>query len=97
MYAFITLKRWSNAVFSYGAVGVTGVILVSLSVAAAMGLSSLLKVSFNAASTQVFIVISELVSCIQTVCCVYASLDISAPFKVLFHTVYHHKITANHR
>ncbi|XP_065070103.1 protein patched homolog 1-like [Rhopilema esculentum] len=52
-YAFITLKRWSNAVYSYGAVGVVGVILVSSSVAAAMGLSSLLKVSFNAASTQV--------------------------------------------
>ena len=39
--------------YSYGAVGVVGVILVSSSVAAAMGLSSLLKVSFNAASTQV--------------------------------------------
>ncbi len=52
-YAFITLKRWSNAVRSYGAVGVIGVILVSASVAAALGLSSLLKVNFNAASTQV--------------------------------------------
>eukprot|EP00794_Sanderia_malayensis_P007816 gene7816-8662_t len=52
-YAFITLKRWSNAVYSYGAVGVVGVILVSASVASALGLSSLLKVSFNAASTQV--------------------------------------------
>lgn len=38
---------------SQGAVGLAGVLLVALSVAAGLGLCSLLGISFNAATTQV--------------------------------------------
>ena len=53
VYAILTLRRWTDAVRSFGAVGVVGVLLVTASVAAAMALSSLLQVNFNASSTQV--------------------------------------------
>uniref|UniRef100_A0A1A8ICG7 Patched 1 n=2 Tax=Nothobranchius TaxID=28779 RepID=A0A1A8ICG7_NOTKU len=51
-YACLTMLRWDCAK-SQGAVGLAGVMLVTLSVAAGLGLCSLLGISFNAATTQV--------------------------------------------
>uniref|UniRef100_A0A8C5D125 Patched 1 n=1 Tax=Gadus morhua TaxID=8049 RepID=A0A8C5D125_GADMO len=51
-YACLTMLRW-DCVKSQGAVGLVGVLLVALSVAAGLGLCSLLGISFNAATTQV--------------------------------------------
>lgn len=51
-YACVTMLRWDCAK-SQGAVGLAGVLLVALSVAAGLGLCSLLGLSFNAATTQV--------------------------------------------
>lgn len=46
------MLRWDCAK-SQGAVGLAGVLLVALSVAAGLGLCSLMGLSFNAATTQV--------------------------------------------
>lgn len=46
------MLRWDCAK-SQGAVGLAGVLLVTLSVAAGLGLCSLLGITFNAATTQV--------------------------------------------
>ncbi|XP_036434257.1 protein patched homolog 1 [Colossoma macropomum] len=51
-YACLTMLRWDCAK-SQGAVGLAGVLLVTLSVAAGLGLCSLIGISFNAATTQV--------------------------------------------
>ncbi|KAM6948197.1 protein patched homolog 1, partial [Aplochiton taeniatus] len=51
-YACLTMLRWDCSK-SQGAVGLAGVLLVALSVAAGLGLCSLLGLSFNAATTQV--------------------------------------------
>ncbi|XP_054508625.2 protein patched homolog 1 [Agelaius phoeniceus] len=51
-YACLTMLRWDCAK-SQGAVGLAGVLLVALSVAAGLGLCSLIGISFNAATTQV--------------------------------------------
>ncbi|XP_048383214.1 protein patched homolog 1 isoform X1 [Stegostoma tigrinum] len=51
-YACLTMLRWDSAK-SQGAVGLAGVLLVALSVAAGLGLCSLIGISFNAATTQV--------------------------------------------
>ncbi|KAM8793545.1 protein patched homolog 1-like [Eudromia elegans] len=52
VYACLTMLRWDCAK-SQGAVGLAGVLLVALSVAAGLGLCSLIGISFNAATTQV--------------------------------------------
>ena len=51
-YAFISLMK-RKASRSQGLVGVLGVLLVALSVAAGLGISSVIGIKFNAASTQV--------------------------------------------
>jgi len=51
-YAFIALMRLT-ASRSQSAVGVIGVLLIALSVAAGLGIASWIGISFNAASTQV--------------------------------------------
>nr|7V6Y_A Chain A, Protein patched homolog 1,Protein patched homolog 1 [Mus musculus] len=51
-YACLTMLRWDCSK-SQGAVGLAGVLLVALSVAAGLGLCSLIGISFNAATTQV--------------------------------------------
>lgn len=51
-YACVTLLRWDSTK-SQGAVGLAGVLLMALSVAAGLGLCSLLGLAFNAATTQV--------------------------------------------
>lgn len=55
------MLRWDCAK-SQGAVGLAGVLLVALSVAAGLGLCSLLGLSFNAATTQVHRTCFSLVS-----------------------------------
>ncbi|KAH0618674.1 hypothetical protein JD844_018081 [Phrynosoma platyrhinos] len=50
-YACVTMLRWDCSK-SQGAVGLAGVLLVALSVAAGLGFCSLLGISFNAATTQ---------------------------------------------
>ncbi|XP_078574684.1 protein patched homolog 1-like isoform X1 [Branchiostoma floridae x Branchiostoma japonicum] len=52
VYACVTMLRRS-AVRSQGGVGLAGVILVSMSVAAALGFCTLIGLSFNASTTQV--------------------------------------------
>lgn len=57
-YACLTMLRWDCAK-SQGAVGLAGVLLVTLSVAAGLGLCSLLGITFNAATTQVYQTLSS--------------------------------------
>ena len=52
-YACVSLMKWSDAVQSQSGIGVAGVLLVSLSVAAGLGISSVLGINFNASTTQV--------------------------------------------
>lgn len=59
------MLRWDCAK-SQGAVGLAGVLLVALSVAAGLGLCSLLGLSFNAATTQV----QHKGSYIHLLCCI---------------------------
>ena len=53
IYACISLMRWSDAVNSQSGIGMAGVVLVSLSVAAGLGICSVLGITFNASTTQV--------------------------------------------
>ncbi|XP_020815064.1 protein patched [Drosophila serrata] len=53
LYAFCTLLRWRDPVRGQSSVGVAGVLLMCFSTAAGLGLSALLGIVFNAASTQV--------------------------------------------
>ncbi|XP_052257049.1 protein patched homolog 1-like isoform X2 [Dreissena polymorpha] len=52
-YAFIILLRWNNMVLSQSGIGIAGVLLVALSVAAGLGICSLLGIKFNASTTQI--------------------------------------------
>ena len=45
--------RWTDVVRSQSGLGVCGVILVTLSVASGLGLSALLGIAFNAATSQI--------------------------------------------
>lgn len=45
--------RWNSVVQSQGCMGILGVLLVSLSVAAGLGLCAFAGIGFNAATTQV--------------------------------------------
>ena len=53
MYGFFSLVRWSDPVRSQGGLGVAGVLLVTLSVTAGLGLCGLIGIPFNASTTQV--------------------------------------------
>ena len=53
VYAAVTLYRWGDKVRSQAGLGLAGVLLVAITVAAGMGLSALIGISFNAASTQI--------------------------------------------
>lgn len=53
LYACVTLKHWTNAVDSHGALGFAGVLLVTVAVASGLGFCSFVNIKFNAASTQV--------------------------------------------
>ncbi|KAJ8305966.1 hypothetical protein KUTeg_016511 [Tegillarca granosa] len=52
-YACISLLRWQNGVQSQSGIGMAGVLLVALSVAAGLGMCSVLGISFNASTTQI--------------------------------------------
>ena len=52
-YACMSLMKWSDAVQSQSGIGIAGVLLVSLSVAAGLGMSSVIGIKFNASTTQV--------------------------------------------
>ena len=53
VYTVITLYRWADKVRSHSGLGLVGVLLVAITVAAGMGLAALIGISFNAASTQI--------------------------------------------
>ncbi len=61
VYACMSLMKWSDAVQSQSGVGICGVLLVSLSVAAGLGFSSVLGIKFNASTTQVKILYTDLI------------------------------------
>jgi hypothetical protein len=52
-YACITLLRWNNVIQSQSGIGIAGVLLVALAVAAGLGICSILGITFNASTTQV--------------------------------------------
>ncbi|XP_069128023.1 protein patched homolog 1-like [Argopecten irradians] len=52
-YSCISLLRWNNGVQSQSGIGVAGVLLVALSVAAGLGICSVLGIPFNASTTQI--------------------------------------------
>jgi patched 1 protein len=53
LYAGVSLLRWHDPVHSQAAVGLAGVVLVSITVAAGLGFCALLGIAFNASTTQV--------------------------------------------
>ncbi|XP_049784398.1 protein patched [Schistocerca cancellata] len=53
LYAGLSLLRWSDPVRSQTGVGVAGVVLVSITVAAGLGFCALLGIAFNASTTQI--------------------------------------------
>ena len=53
MYAGVTLYRWGDKVRSHAGLGVCGVLLVAVTIAAGMGLAGLTGLVFNASSTQI--------------------------------------------
>ena len=52
-YAALCLTRWSDPLRSQAGVGLAGVALVSLAVAAGLGFCALLGLPFNASTTQI--------------------------------------------
>ncbi|XP_031550501.1 protein patched homolog 1-like [Actinia tenebrosa] len=53
IYSGLTLKKWNNAVQSQGALGVAGVVLVTVAVVSGLGFCTFCGIAFNASSTQV--------------------------------------------
>ncbi|CAH1772357.1 unnamed protein product, partial [Owenia fusiformis] len=53
VYAAISLLRWNDAIYSQSGIGIAGVLLVALSVAAGLGLCSVFQIGFNASTTQI--------------------------------------------
>ncbi|XP_076319648.1 protein patched-like isoform X2 [Tachypleus tridentatus] len=53
VYACASLLRWTDAVNSQSGIGLAGVLLVALSVAAGLGLCAILGIVFNASTTQI--------------------------------------------
>ncbi|GBP11019.1 Protein patched [Eumeta japonica] len=53
IYVAITLIQWKDSVRSQVSVGVAGILLLSISVAAGLGLCALIGIPFNASSTQI--------------------------------------------
>nr|CAD7431039.1 unnamed protein product [Timema monikensis] len=53
IYAGVVLLRWYDPVRSQAGVGVAGVMLVSMTVAAGLGFCALLGIAFNASTTQI--------------------------------------------
>ena len=53
MYAGLALFRWSDVVRSQAALGIAGVLLVTITVAGGLGLCAFLGLTFNASTTQI--------------------------------------------
>jgi patched 1 protein len=53
VYAAVTLVRWHDPIKSQCAAGIAGIILVTISVAAGLGLCAVLGIAFNATTTQI--------------------------------------------
>jgi patched 1 protein len=53
VYAGLALFRWSDVVRSQAALGLSGVLLVTLTVSGGLGLCALLGLTFNASTTQI--------------------------------------------
>ncbi|XP_052102126.1 protein patched homolog 1-like [Mytilus californianus] len=53
IYACVSLLKWNNAVQSQSGIGIAGVLLIALSVAAGLGICCVLGIPFNAATTQI--------------------------------------------
>jgi patched 1 protein len=53
LYAGVSLLRWHDPVQSQAGIGLAGVLLVSITVAAGLGFCALLGIAFNASTTQV--------------------------------------------
>ncbi|GLH01274.1 Protein patched [Gryllus bimaculatus] len=53
LYAGVSLFRWHDPVRSQAGIGIAGVILVSITVAAGLGFCALLGIAFNASTTQI--------------------------------------------
>ncbi|XP_064624757.1 protein patched homolog 1-like isoform X2 [Lineus longissimus] len=53
VYACVSLLRWTDPVSSQSGIGMAGVMLVALSVAAGLGICCVLGIEFNAATTQI--------------------------------------------
>ena len=52
-YAGITLYNWTDKVRSHAGLGIAGVILVAVSIAAGLGIAALVGITFNASTTQI--------------------------------------------
>lgn len=59
LYSIFTLKRWSSSIYSYGAIGMFGVVCALLSVVAGLMLASLSNLNLNSISVQVSSLISN--------------------------------------
>jgi patched 1 protein len=53
VYTGLALFRWSDVVRSQAALGLSGVLLVTLTVSGGLGLCALLGLTFNASTTQI--------------------------------------------
>lgn len=53
LYASITLLRWNDPIKSQSTIGIAGVILVSVTIAAGLGFCAVLGIAFNASTTQI--------------------------------------------
>ncbi|XP_054162571.1 protein patched-like [Oppia nitens] len=53
LYASYSLSKWNNDNESFSILGITGVIIIGLSVAAGLGFCALIGLSFNASTTQI--------------------------------------------
>lgn len=66
VYSSVALANLSDAIQSQAAVGLAGVILVILSVAAGLGICSVAGIRFNAATTQVCSTVGRGSACVRS-------------------------------
>ncbi|XP_023228642.1 protein patched-like [Centruroides sculpturatus] len=53
VYACVSLLQWTDAVKSQSGIGIAGVLLVAITVAAGLGFCAIIGISFNASTTQI--------------------------------------------
>ncbi len=59
VYAGYSLCKWNNSVNSQSFLGMAGVVIIGLSVAAGLGFCALIGLPFNASTTQVIIILTK--------------------------------------